>query len=54
VLFAIGVELLACGVLATSPGLTRTGALVLTASALVALACSAETTRRTVARRRAG
>lgn len=53
VVFAVGVELLALGVLATSEGTTRAGALLLAASAVVALACSVETVRRTVRGRRA-
>jgi hypothetical protein len=48
-LFAIGVQLLALGVLATSTSTTRVGAALLVASAAVALLCGAETVRRVVA-----
>jgi hypothetical protein len=53
VLFALGVQGLAAGVLAGSADLARAGAFVLAPSALVALACSAETVRRVVCGRRA-
>jgi hypothetical protein len=50
-LLVAGVELLAVGVLVDATGLARTGAALLGVSALVALACGAETVRRVVARR---
>ena len=51
VLFAIGVELLALGVLVSSTSAARFGAALLVASALVALLGGAETVRRVVRRR---
>ena len=48
VVFAIGVESLALGVVAGSAGLTRAGGLVLVLAALVAIPFSAEAVRRTV------
>lgn len=52
VLFALGVQALAAGVLTGSAHVARAGALVLAASALVALACAGETVRRVVSGRR--
>ena len=46
VVFAVGVELLAVGVVAESSALTRAGAAVLVAAAVTALGCAAETVRR--------
>jgi hypothetical protein len=52
VLFAAGVEALAIGIVAESDATARVGAGLLVASALVALASSAETVRRVLAGRR--
>jgi hypothetical protein len=52
VLFAVGVELLAVGVLASSVTAARLGAGVLVVSSVLSLACGTETVRRVVAGRR--
>jgi hypothetical protein len=54
VLFGVGVELLALGVLASSTSTTRMGGALLVAAALVALLCGAETVRRVVVGRASG
>lgn len=46
--FAVGVETLATGVIADLPALTRAGAALLVASAIVAVACSSESVHRTL------
>lgn len=48
VLFATGIQTMTAGVLADSAGVTRAGAVVLVASASVALACALESIRRVV------
>ena len=50
-LFAAGVELLALGVVAESEAVSRVGAALLVAAAVVALASAAETVRRVVSGR---
>lgn len=50
--FAVGVEMLAVGVITDSPGLTRAGAAALVAAALTALTLAVETVRRVVRDRR--
>jgi len=52
-LFAVGVELLAVGVLASSTATARVGGVVLALSAIVALLCGVESVRLVVAGRRA-
>jgi hypothetical protein len=52
VLFAVGTEVLALGVLASSTATARWGAALLVFSALIALACGVETVRRVVVGRR--
>jgi hypothetical protein len=51
VLFALGVELLALGVLADADSLARAGGAMLVAAALVALGSAVETVRRVVVAR---
>jgi hypothetical protein len=52
-LFALGVELLAVGVIAERVGIAQTGGVLLGVSAFLALACAVETVRRTFRGRRA-
>lgn len=52
VLFAVGTEVLALGVLANSLAMARAGAVLLVASSTIALACGVETVRRVVVGRR--
>ena len=51
IVFALGAQVLALGVLAESELLARTGASVLVVAAAVAAACAIETIRRVVVRR---